>query len=95
MIFVKIIIDKRKESYDNRQKRKHGVNEMNKEQENTLRAIKTGEQAKAMIVNGGGIKSVTQGMEKSYNAKRALEIVNMAENNTSLQLQKAAQAQRA
>ncbi|MBQ8437080.1 MAG: hypothetical protein IJX20_05475 [Alphaproteobacteria bacterium] len=68
---------------------------MNEKQENTLRAIKTGELAKTQIVNGGGIKSVAQGVEKSYDAKRALEIVNMAENSANLHMQKAAQAQRA
>jgi len=68
---------------------------MNKEQENTLRALKSGDLAKAQFVNGGGIKNVSQGAEKSYDAKRAFEIVNMAENSANLQLQKAAQAQRA
>ena len=68
---------------------------MSKEQENNLKALKTGELAKAQIVNGGGIKCAVQGAEKSYDAVRALEIVNMAENNANLQLQRAAQAQRA
>lgn len=68
---------------------------MSKEQENTLKALKTGELAKAQIVNGDGIKRDVQGAVKSFDAKRAFEIVNMAENNAGLQLQKAAQAQRA
>lgn len=68
---------------------------MNKEQENTLKALKTGELAKAQIVNGGGIKCDVQGDVKYFDAKRAFEIVNMAENSANLQLQKAAQAQRA
>lgn len=68
---------------------------MNKEQENTLKALKTGELTKAQIVNGGGIKCAVKGAVKSYDAVRALEIVNMAENNANLQLQRAAQAQRA
>ena len=69
---------------------------MIKEQENTLRALKTGDMAKTFITNGGGFNQAVRGEEKSYNADRALEIVNLAEaNSANLQLQKAAQAQRA
>ena len=68
---------------------------MNKEQEISLRALKSGDLAKSHVVNGGGIKCAVQGVEKSYDAARALEIVNLAENNVNLQMQKAAQAQRA
>ena len=67
---------------------------MNKEQEKTLRAIKTGELAKQQIVVGGGISYSTQGVEKSFDAEKAFEIVNKIENS-NLQIQKANQAQRA
>ena len=43
---------------------------MGKEQENTLRALKTGARAKAHIVNGGGIKYVASGMDRSANPQR-------------------------
>ena len=68
---------------------------MIKEQGNSLGALKSGKLAKPLIVNGKGIKRVTQGVEKSYDAARGLEIKNLAENNANLQMQKAAQAQRA
>ena len=68
---------------------------MIKEQGNSLGALKSGELAKSFIVIGEGIQRVTQGVEKSYDAARGLEIRNLAENNANLQMQKAAQAQRA
>ena len=46
------------------------LKKMDKEQENTLRALKTGARAKAHIVNGGGIKYVAGGIDRSANPQR-------------------------
>ena len=43
---------------------------MDKEQERTLRALKTGLRAKAHIVNGGGIQYVASGAWKEADAQR-------------------------
>ena len=43
---------------------------MDKEQERTLRALKTGSRAKAHIVNGGGIKYMAPGAWKEADAQR-------------------------
>ncbi len=69
---------------------------MNKEQENTLRALRTGERGKEFVVSAG-LKAVSHGVAKSFDAEKAHNIVNSIDNNTSLQLgmQKANQAQRA
>lgn len=71
---------------------------MNKEQENNLKALGSGDESRRFVVadkEKPGLKRDVQGAVKSFDAKRAFEIVNMAENSANLQLQKAAQAQRA
>lgn len=70
---------------------------MSKEQENNLKALGSGDKSRRFVVGEEkpGLKRAVQGDVKSFDAKRAFEIVNMAENSANLQLQKAAQAQRA